>query len=183
MRILTVRLALIASVLVASATPAFAQDARRVEIGSSLVSAVVHVPQGGGSHTTFLGVPSGGIGLVDPALYASIFATPRLAIEPQIAMFAVRHSEGGNDHWFTVFGNVDYFFGDVSKSSPFIFAGGGYLNISGETSFNAIDGGVGYRFRLGDRLTIRAAGRYTHYTKENGNMVSFTLSIGGLLGR
>lgn len=180
---LTVRLALIASVFLAGATPAVAQDAGRVEIGSSLVSVLTVMPNGGGGNTTFLGVPTAGIGLVHPAIYGSIFATPRLAIEPQIAMFAVWHSGGGNDHWFTVFGNVDYFFGDVSKSSPFIFAGGGHLDISGETSFNAIDGGVGYRFRLGDRLTIRADGRYTHYTKENGNMVSFALSIGGLFGK
>jgi hypothetical protein len=92
-------------------------------------------------------------------------------------------SNGGNSHWLTVFGHIDYFAGDVEKSSPYLFVGGGLIDMSDENSIKAIDGGAGYRIRVGDRLTFRADGRFTHYFKSNGNMVSFTLSIGGLLGK
>jgi hypothetical protein len=37
--------------------------------------------------------------------------------------------------------------------------------------------------RVGDRLTFRFDGRYTHISDVGGNLLSFGVSIGGLLGR
>jgi hypothetical protein len=162
------------------AAPAFAQDSRRVEIGSSLGSGLVFMPEDGDNHT-WIGVPTAGFGLVNPAVYLSIFATPRLALEPQLGLVSM--SNGSTERWVTVFGHLEYFAGNVEKSSPYLFAGGGFINMTDEDTIKAVDGGAGYRIRVGDRLTFRLDGRYTHYFDRNGNMLSFTLSIGGLLGK
>lgn len=180
MRTLIVRLVLVAAALVAGVTPALAQDSRRVEIGSALGSGLVFMPESGDNHT-WIGVPTAGFGLVNPAVYFSIFATPNLAIEPQLGLISM--SNGGTERWVTLFGHLDYFIGDGKKSSPYLFAGGGVIDMTDADTIKAVDGGAGYRFRVGDRLTFRLDGRYTHYLDKEGNMLSFTLSIGGLLGK
>jgi len=179
---LTVRLALIASALLASATPAFAQDARRVEVGASMASVIVNLPEGGANRSTIFGVPTAGLGVMNPAVYASLFVAPKVAIEPQLGMFSVWDSSSSH-HAVVLFGHLNYFAGDEEKSSPFIFAGGGFINMTDESTIKAIDGGAGYRVRVGDRLTFRVDGRYIHYFEGNGNAVAFTLSIGGLFGK
>lgn len=54
------------------------------------------------------------------------------------------------------------------------------------TSDEAESIAAGYRIPVGDRLTFRADGRYTRFTSEfsgdEGNVLAFTLSIGGLFG-
>jgi hypothetical protein len=180
MKHFTVRITSIAYALAVGAVPAFAQDTQRVEIGSSLASVNITLPEHG-SNSTLFGVPTGGFGLVSPSVYASIFVHPRVSIEPQLGLFVL--SDNGTEHWINFFGNLNYFAGDTKKSTPFIFAGGGIIDMSDETANKALDAGAGYRIRVGDRLTFRVDGRYTHFFESNGNMVSFTLSIGGLFGK
>ena len=181
MKQLIVRSLSVAFALSVGAVPALAQDNQRVEVGSSITSVIVMFPEHG-SHSTLLGVPTAGFGLVNPSVFASIFVHPQVSIEPEVGLM-VMSGGGHTDHWVNFFGNLNYFVGDTKKSTPFIFAGGGVIDMTDEKAIKAIDGGAGYRFRLGDRLTFRLDGRYTHFFESNGNMVSFTLAIGGLLGK
>jgi hypothetical protein len=183
MKTFFVRILSIVFVFGVGAVPALAQDNQRVEIGSSLASVLVTLPEHG-THTTMLGVPTAGFGLVNPSVYASIFVHPRVSIEPQLGLFVMSDKES-TEHWVNFFGNLNYFAGDTKKSTPFVFVGAGIIDMSGENSdaVKAMDAGAGYRFRAGDRLTFRLDGRYTHFFESNGNMVSFTLSIGGLFGK
>jgi len=68
----------------AVAWPAAAQGPGRVEAGASLVNLAIVFPGEQGDKSILFGLPSGSFGLLSPSVYASIFAGPRLAIEPQV---------------------------------------------------------------------------------------------------
>jgi len=169
-----------ASLVMGIAAPARAQ-APAAEIGTSLMSLMVGF--GNDSLGTTFGVPSGGFGIVNPGLYLSAFAGPKVAIEPQVGLI-VLSSEGETAHFLNLGAQVDYFIKGTRESSPYVFGGVGLVHIShvDETpkSFGA---GVGYRAVLGDRLTMRVDGRFTHYTNGGSNAIAITLSLGGLFGR
>lgn len=165
--------------LAAAAVPAFAQDQPKVEVGASLANLTVGL--GDNDFTTF-GVPSSLSSFMTPGVYVSFFATPKIAIEPQVGLIVI--SGGGEtDHLLNVAGQVSYFTRGAGASSPFIFGTVGLVNASDEDSVTSFGGGAGYRFRVGDSLTLRTDGRFTHFSDGGGNTLSLTLSIGGLFGR
>jgi hypothetical protein len=175
----SIRTLLIAGVLVGlTATPARA-NGPKVELGTSLASVIVTVT--GGSSVTF-GVPSGGFGIVNPGLYISIFTGPHVSIEPQVGLIAVSGG-GASAHVLNMAGQLNYFLRDAKGSSPYVFGSMGALSVTGAgTTPLAVSAGVGFRARVGDRLTMRIDGRYEHFTKGGGNAIAFTVSLGGVFG-
>jgi hypothetical protein len=181
---MSVRLRLVGLSLavLAVAYPAAAQDSRRVEVGASLVNLMIVFPEQGDKSVLF-GIPSGSFGLLSPSVYAAIFATPRLAIEPQAGLLLI--STGGNtNHVVNIAGQVDYFLDGSAVSSPYVFGGVGLVMISNaDTTPKQFGGGAGYRILVGDRLVLRIDGRYTHFTAGEGNALGFNFSLGGLFGK
>lgn len=162
-----------------AASPARAQT-RTFEVGASLASLAVGF---GENDVTTFGVPSGGFGVINPGLYVSIFVQPRIAIEPQIGLI-VASSQGESVHLLNMAGQVNYFLGETSGDAPYVFGTLGVVSTSGEESNHAsIGGGAGYRVMMGGRLTFRFDGRLTHFTGGAGNVLTFSVSIGGLFGQ
>ena len=174
----SLRLLGIAAVMsVLTAAPAQAQG---VEIGTSLASVTFDVE---GDGTAILGVPSGGFGILSPTLYASLVLGEKFAIEPQLGLIVVTGG-GETSHFLNFNAQADYFLAGTTKNSLYLFGGGGLIHINdvGGT-LKSISAGAGYRMVLGDRLTMRLHGRYTHFTDSGGNAVAFTVSLGGMFGR
>jgi hypothetical protein len=174
-----VKIFVVAAVLVtAPAAPARAQVSG-LELGTSLVSLMINTND---STTTTFGVPSGGFGIVNPGAYLSVFVGPRIAVEPQIGLLLM--SGGGHSaHALNLAGQVDYFFNGSDLNSPYAFGSVGVLSTTGAgVTPVSVSGGAGYRKLLGDRLTLRFDGRFTHYTQGLGNAVAFTASLGGMFG-
>jgi hypothetical protein len=167
--------------VLAAALPAAAQNTTRVEVGASLANLMIVIPAQGDKSLLF-GIPSGGVGLISPSVYAGIFVTPRFAIEPQASLLVIS-SGGSTSHVASVAGQVDYFLNGAAVSSPYVFGAVGLTIVSNsDTTPKQFSGGAGYRMRFGDRLVLRIDGRYMHFTDGDGNGVGFNLSIGGLFG-
>jgi hypothetical protein len=160
-------------------TPAARAQGSTVEIGTTLMGVTIGT---GNDDVKVFGVPSSSFGLLNPAVYASIFLGSWLAVEPQIGL--IWASTGGDSmHLLHFAGQFDYFVLGTEKASPYVFGTVGILDVSGEsTNPKAAGGGAGYRMRAGDRLTFRVDGRVTHFTEGEGNSVAFAVSIGGLFG-
>ncbi len=166
------------AVLASTASVARAQESK-VEIGASMASAVIGL--GDNDFKTF-GVPAGGLGLFNPGLYASLFVTPKIAIEPQVGLQVI--SAGGDtETLMNLNAQVDYFLKSADVNSLYVFGAVGLATATDVDSTTNFGGGVGYRIRAGDRLAMRADGRLTHHSDGGGNILSFSLSIGGLFGK
>jgi hypothetical protein len=161
-------------------TPVARAAEPKVEVGGSLASATVSLETGGG--TTF-GIPSGGFGIINPGVYASLFVAPKIAVEPQLGLIWVS-SDGHSEHIVNFAGQVDYFVNGNGQTGPFVFGSAGVVDVSGSgTTPKSLSVGGGLRAVPGDGIVLRADARFTHITDNGGNMLSFTLSIGGLFGQ
>ena len=162
------------------ATPAHAQISG-IELGTSLANVTFGLEDEDG---TVLGIPSGGFGILNPGLYASIFFGERFAIEPQLGLILINSDFTGTQHILNFNTQVNYFLRGNRENSLYFFGGAGVINVSDAgTTPASLSGGAGYRLALGDRLTMRFDGRYTHFTDGGGNAIGFTASIGGMFGR
>jgi hypothetical protein len=92
-------------------------------------------------------------------LYLQVFATNKLAIEPQLS--AVGEFEDYGDFWTLGLSlRANYLFSGADRSSPYVFAGGGFLYMNmpdgrgGEESETDPNVGLG----IGFRHPIRTAG-------------------------
>jgi hypothetical protein len=168
-------LPLAALLLTLTASTARAQ-VPRVELGASLFSGAVDSEDDG---LTMIGVPSAGFPLIAPGVYASFFLGQRLAIEPQIGLL-VLSAGGETEHILNFVGQVDYFVRGLDESSPYVFGTAGVIDFPGSTTLKSVGMGAGYRIPAGDRLTFRVDGRFRHFLDDEGNLVAFSLSIGGL---
>jgi len=167
----------------AVALPAAAQGPGRVEVGASLVNLAIVFPGDEGDKSILFGLPSGSFGLLSPSVYASVFAGPRFAIEPQVGLLVIS-SGGQTNHVVNIAGQVDYFWHGSGVSSPYLFGAVGLVAVSdSDTTPKQISGGAGYRMRVGDRLALRIDGRYIHSSDGSGNGLGFNVSIGGVFGR
>jgi hypothetical protein len=177
------RIGSLVAVLVTMTAP-LAHAQPRAEIGASLINGVFDLTDDGGAT---VGIPSGGFGiLANPGVYASFFVGERVAIEPQIGF--IWASNGDSAHIVNLVGQIDYFVRGTDERSVYVFANAGVLEASdADYSPKSFGGGVGYRIPVGDRLTFRLDGRYTHVTSEfeggEGDLLAFTLSIGGVFGQ
>ena len=150
----------------------------RVEVGGSLVSLMVGLDDE--DDTTVVGIPSAGLGLFNPGVFGSFFLGDKAAIEPQLGL--IWASSGGDSvHVLAAAAQFDLFFKGTTRTSPYVFAGGGITDFSGTSeSPKSVTAGGGVRIQAGDRLVFRLDGRYIHYTDEGGNALAFGLSIGGV---
>ena len=162
--------------------PAQAQTA---EIGASLVSVMVDLQDNGGATT--LGVPSAGLGLLNPGVYTSFFLGTHVALEPQLGLLWLS-GDGESEHVVNFVGQLDYFIRGKAEASPYVFGTAGIVHLSdSDYTPKSFGVGAGYRIPVGDRLTFRVDGRYTRFTSEfegdEDNALAFSLSIGGVFGR
>jgi hypothetical protein len=166
-----------------AATASLAHAQPRAELGASLVNSFIGLDD---DELSTVGIPSGGFGILNPGAYASFFVGERVAIEPQVG-FVWASFDGDSEHILNFVGQFDYFVRGISDPSLYLFAAAGVVDVSGaDYTPKSVGGGAGYRIPVGDRLTFRVDGRYTHYTGEfegeDSDALAFTLSIGGLFG-
>jgi hypothetical protein len=175
---LTKTVCAITLMLTMMAMPAQAQDQPKFEVGTSLANITVGL---GDNDFTSLGMPSGAFGLLSPGVYGSIFATPKVAIEPQVGLVVIT-GNGNTNHLLNLGGQVSYFTRGGAVSSPYIFGALGIISASDSDAITSVGAGAGYRIRAGDRVTLRMDGRLTRFSDGGGSSLSFTFSIGGLFG-
>ncbi len=152
-----------------------------VEIGTQPFG-IVRVSQFSSSHT-FLAIPGGELES-SPTLYAAIFASPRLAVEP--AAFYL-HRSGGGWSGAGLLRLGGYFSGEA-QDSPFLFGevgvlGSGNGDVSdSEAGFGA---GGGYRWLVADRrVALRLEGRIRRWqTDPHTTEVGLVLAVGIVAGR
>ena len=161
-----------------SVSTAHAQPA--AEIGASLMSVTVGLDDDGG---TAVGVPSGVVPVLNPGVYASFFLGRYAAVEPQVG-FVWASFDSESEHLLNFAGQFDYFFSGTDVPSPYVFGTAGLVDVSHEDYTPKSYGfGGGYRIPVGDRLTFRVDGRWVRYTSErgdDGDTLTFGLSIGGI---
>lgn len=169
-----------------AATAAAAQQKQpSAEIGTSL--GVTIISASGGSITT-VGIPvdAGPLPLLArPAIYASIFATPSVMVEPQVA-FANISGGSGDDFTFVLVGaQVAYLFRPAQRTSAYVGANAAFQQVSGVGTLNGlgVGGALGYRFRVGSGFAVRLEGRYRRWLNDYDglNEIGFAIGLGGII--
>lgn len=170
---------LIGGCLIWSPISAAAQS--RVEVGASLFNVTTDV--GDDQNTTVLGIGSGGFGLSNPSVYGSFFLGRRVALSPHVGLLWGKSGES-SFHFVNLAAQLEYFTRGSDRSSPYVFGTAGVVEVSQSSRTpKSVGGGVGYRARVGDRLTVRVDGRFTRFTEGGDNTVGLAVSLGGLFGR
>jgi hypothetical protein len=149
------------------------------ELGVSLVNATVGLAE---NRLASAGAPVSGFGLQSPAIYASIFLGPHVAIEPQFSFAWVTY-RGNWSHVGSIGLQADYFMRGLETSSPYLFALGGVSHAGGADAFWGA--GAGYRVVRG-RLAFRFDAKYLHFfeaIRGASDNVAVGISIGGVFGR
>ena len=158
-----------------------APAAAQIEVGASLIGATVF-QQTGSDTTTVIGVPTGSFGLLTPGVYVSWFLSKSVAAEGTVGLLYLSQT-GDSAHLVNASGQVAWFVKGEAKSSPYIFGSVGVIHVTDSGADATYGVGGGYRFKLGDRLTMRLQGRYTRVQDEEANVFDFGVSIGGLFGK
>ena len=155
------------------------------EIGTSLG---VTILAASGSSITTVGVPvdAGPLPLfARPAVYATIFATPSLMIEPQLAFANI--SGGGSTTFTMVFvaAQFGHLFTPAQRRSPYVGLNAGLSHISANGSVTGVGLGaaLGYRFRVGSGFALRLEGHYRRWLNDfDGiNEIGLALGLGGII--
>ena len=155
-----------------------AQDAPRAEIGTSVG---VTILSAFGESTTHIGIP-GGIGPVStfsPMLYATIFASPSVFVEPQMSISMT--SGGGQTLTSTaIAGQVGYLFSTNTQASPYVAVGGAFYRLGNGSSASGpgLGGEIGYRFTVRSNLAIRMNGRYRRWFSDFSELNEFGFGLG-----
>jgi hypothetical protein len=157
-------------------SPAYAQQA---EVGASLFGVTAILEDDAG---TTIGMPTSGVGLLTPGVYASFFLGSRMAVEPRFSFIAVFGDDGEFGHILNFTGQFDYFLRDIGGRAPYLFANGGVLEEGGDVDIKTAGAGVGFRIPLGGRLVVRMEGQYNRLMSDfaDRDIVAFTVSIGGM---
>jgi hypothetical protein len=167
-------------------TLATAQGKPSAEVGTSL--GVTILSQSGADNVTHVGLPGGAgpLSTFSPIVYASIFATPSVLVEPQVS-FSSTSSGGQTLTIFLVAAQVGYLFTPSATGSPYVAVSGAYQTFSpggGATSSNGpgFGGEVGYRFKLKSSLALRIDGRYRRWFSDfkDINEIGFGLGLGAI---
>ena len=153
-----------------------AQAQAVVEVGASLGNATIELGDNG---STTVAAPS--LGPLSTGLYFSIFAGQKVSIEPRFGLFFAS-SDGDDFHLLNAAGQFNLFFKGRDTSSPYIFGTAGLISETDEDIVTTFGGGLGYRIVAGDRLALRLSGEYTHIGTWDEDLLTFTVSLGGLFG-
>lgn len=174
-----------AALAVLVAAPLRAQHKPSAEIGTSL--GVTVLSQSGTTLTTIgVPVPQGPTPVFgQAAMYATIFATPSLMVEPQVS-FA--HVTDGNSSITVigVAGQTGYLFTPARPASPYVAANVGFQHLGGDVGSGTgvgIGGAVGYRLRVGAGFAVRFEARYRRWLGDfDGlNEFGFGIGLGGII--
>ncbi len=165
-----------------AAATAPAQEKQSVEIGTSL--GVTVFTRSGSPSTTVIGAPASLGPAAQPGIYATIFATPSVTIEPQLGFTHV--SGGGATVTMVDLGaQVGYLATPAEHGSAYVAANIAYQAVSDFTSFHGVGvgGALGYRVRVGRGAAVRLEGRYRHWMHDfDGlNEIGFAVGLGGIL--
>lgn len=162
-------LLLAASLLVAVAAPA--QEGDKVEVGTTAgVTLAVN-----GDSEFFVGIPGTGSVLLAPTIYATIFASPALMIEPQLLFW---YSGAAEEAIFSGFLQAGYLFTPLTPGSFYVAATGGWVNLGGDIKSAIAGGGGGYRFHVGDGAAVRLEARYRRWLCDGCSLNEITFAIG-----
>ena len=161
-----------------------AQDKKpSAEIGTSLG---VTILSASGSSITTVGIPvdAGPLPLfAQPAIYATIFTSSALMIEPQLGFAHI--SGGGSITMVFVAAQVGYRFSPDKRNSPYIGANVAFNSISANGSANGLGlgGALGYRFRVGTGFALRLEGHYRRWLNDYDglNEIGLALGLGGII--
>ena len=177
--------ALLLAIICFAASAAEAQEKKQsVEIGTSLG---VTILTASGSTITTIGIPvdAGPLPLfARPAVYATIFATRSLMIEPQVAF---SHISGSGDSFTMalVGAQFGYLFVPEQRNSPYLGVNAAFQSLSagGTASGVGVGGALGYRFRLGTGFAVRLEGRYRRWLGnfDGVNEIGFGIGFGGVI--
>ena len=161
----------------------YAQESAKAEIGTAL-GVTISIPDDGSTLTTF-SVPGGSDFTGSPFLYATIFATPSVMVEPQINLTVL--SGGGDTVWRTsLMGQLGYLFQPERTGSAYVAGHAGILaagNGSSESS-QAVGAAVGYRQVLGSGAAVRFEARYRRWFGDiirDVNEITLGMAIGGVI--
>lgn len=138
----------------------------------------------GGNATNTLALPGSGFFGVG-AVHATVFASQRIAVEPQFGI--VRVTEGGNAETATIFGaQLMYFFEDPAHA-PYAFAQGTLHHLgSGDNGMTAFTtgGGLGYRWVAYKSLALRVEGLYRRWSHDaEGDEFAVLVGFGAVLAK
>ena len=154
------------------------------EVGTSLGVTILGVSGGGGSVTHF-GLPGEGI-QASPTLYATLFASPSVMVEPQIA-FSLLSGGGSTLTSLGIALQVGYLFTPAQPGSAYLAANGAFQTVSlsgggGSVSGPGFGAALGYRFKVKNNLAIRVDGRYRRWFSDykDLNEIGFGLGLGAI---
>jgi hypothetical protein len=171
------------------AAVANAQTKPGTEIGTTL--GVTILSQYGYS-TTYIGTPimfssfAGGLSTpVQPSIYATIFVSPTVSIEPQLA-FARVSTNGYARTSVDVAAQFAYWFASERKESPYLAANlayqGAFAAYSTAATAPGLGGEIGYRIKVGTGFAIRFTARYRWWFGNNHfNEFGIGMGLGGLM--
>lgn len=153
--------------IAASASLASAQTPERLlELGTD---AGLDIALSGPSQTTFI---------IPKSVRAGLFLSPKWSIEPSLALATASGDGGSATNWDFRVGALYHF-----SKKPNRLGGGAYvrpfLGIIGNTNDTraGLGGGVGYKFKLYERLSARTEANLAHVFGDEGQ-TSLGLSIG-----
>ena len=160
------------------------ESATGIEIGT--LFGLSHLSSNGDG-ITIIGVPSAPLAFFgNPSLYVSWFPNEQLAIGPEFSLGRLS-GEYFSATSLYLGGRGAFFLQSNAMSSPYIMGHGALLVTNGfdaesETDFSA-GAGLGYQWRLGSALVLRAEGRYRYWFDDEVNDFSFLLGLGTRAGR
>lgn len=134
-----------------------------VEIGTQAIG-IVRLSQGDFS-ATHIALPGGEVESL-PTLYAAIFVSPRLALEPAVA-YQNLSAEGSSSWLAAATLRLGGYFQGARQDSPFLFGELGILGADHSDSHAGFGVGGGYRWlTLNGRLALRLEGRARRWTTD-----------------
>ncbi|HUG00522.1 MAG TPA: outer membrane beta-barrel protein [Longimicrobiales bacterium] len=171
----------------AVALPAAPARAQSAEIGF-LSGLSVFTAEGRDALTTF-SAPGNGFVLPTGGLYATLFPTPNLAVEPQVGFLVL--ASGGATEWLGSFGGqVAYHTRGGAESSPYFGGNASWVRDVDEDNNFTLGGVVGYRFLAPPGLGVRVEAGYRRWFTQGDdgfdpvdfNQFAVSVGIGGLVG-
>lgn len=172
------RTTIIVLTALAVASPAMAQTTK-LEIGTH-VGATVGFGSGSASWSAGVPAPGTSIPLAWPAMYATVFATPHLMVEPQVGF-------GWNDDLgeatFTGVLGLGWLASPTTAASPYFGVNGGWTTWYGEAKSGLVGGQIGIRTLVKQVLSVRLEGRYRRWLCSGCefNEASLTIGLGAAL--
>jgi hypothetical protein len=121
-------------------------------------------------------------------VHLMLFATPSLALEPQVGIVRLG-TESSSSGLFTGAFQVNQFLRDPEAGSVFALLNGGFttgFGSGGSDTYFALGGGAGYRMIVRETLGVRLEGRYRRLFDDAAigtNEFSILVGLGAVLGR